>query len=137
MKRKAPGNRAGFTVPDRAGFTVPDRAGFTLLEVVLALGLAVMVMALVGSEVYTTLRLVDSGRTKTEKEQLARAIVNKIAEDLRATVRYQPFDANGVSAPSTTATASTDPNNPSPQPSTQTTTSSGSGSTDSSSATTS
>jgi type II secretory pathway pseudopilin PulG len=115
------------------------RSAFTLLEVVLALGLAVMVMELVGSQIYTTLKLVDQGRRKTEKEQLARAILQKIAADIRATVRYEPFDSTGVSGASTssssTSSSATDPTSTPSSQSTNSTSSSQSGNSSSSSST--
>ena len=83
--------------PVPGGFFHPARRhAFTLLEVVLALGLTVIVMALVGTALTTTLRLVESGRVKTERDQLARAILAKIADDVRSSVRVEPFDASGM-----------------------------------------
>ncbi|MCC7087064.1 MAG: prepilin-type N-terminal cleavage/methylation domain-containing protein [Pirellulales bacterium] len=70
--------------------------GFTLLEVLLALGLTAVVLVLVGSAVHTTLRTIDIGRRRTEREQLARAILHRIADDLRAVMRYEPFDDSGL-----------------------------------------
>jgi hypothetical protein len=83
--------------------SVSRRGGFTLLEVILALGLSVMVMALVGMALNTTLHLVDSGQTKTQRDQLARAIMGKIAGDVRATVRYEPFDSSGMMSVASTS----------------------------------
>jgi Prokaryotic N-terminal methylation motif len=84
------------------------RRAFTLLEVVLALGLTVIVMALVGTALTSTLRLVESGRVKTERDQLARAILAKIGDDVRATVRYEPFDSSGMMKLATNTTLNTD-----------------------------
>src|SRR3954471_2596968 len=72
------------------------RSGFTLLEVILALGLAVIVVGLVGNAVNGTLRFIDRGREKTERDQLARAVLNKIGNDVRGVVRYEPFDSKGM-----------------------------------------
>jgi len=85
-----------------------QRSGFTLLEVLLALGLAVIVMGLVGSALNTTLRLIESGRVRTERDQLARAILAKIADDVRSRVRYEPFDPSGMMklSPSTATSSS-------------------------------
>ena len=77
-----------------------DRRAFTLLEVLLALGLTVIVMALVGTALNSTLRLVEAGRVRTERDQLARAILTKIADDMRVfravrAVRFQRHDEIG------------------------------------------
>ena len=82
------------------------RHAFTLLEVLLALGLTVIVMALVGTALTTTLKLVESGRVRTERDQLARAILSKIADDVRSSVRYEPFDASGMMKINTSSSSS-------------------------------
>ncbi len=83
--------------PYRIAFASSRRA-FTLLEVLLALGLTAMVITLVGTAVNSTLRTVDSCRRRTEREQLARAIMQRIADDLRAVVRYEAFDDSGLNS---------------------------------------
>lgn len=72
------------------------RRGYTLLEVILALALAVMVMALVamGIDIHTS--VVTSGRRQVEQAQLARSILNQIADDLRNVVSFQPQDFSSV-----------------------------------------
>jgi hypothetical protein len=83
----------------RLGETRPRAArprGFTLLEVLLALGLTVVTLGLVTMSINSTLKLVDAGQSRTERDQLARAILTKIAGDIRSTFRYQPFDASGM-----------------------------------------
>ncbi len=82
------------------------RHAFTLLEVLLALGLTVIVMALVGSALTTTLKLVESGRVRTERDQLARAILSKISDDVRSSVRYEPFDPSGMMKINTSTSSS-------------------------------
>ncbi len=62
-------------------------AGFTLLEVVLAIGLCGAVMALLATAIDLYLVRVDTSRTQVETAELARALLTKIADDLRA-VRY-------------------------------------------------
>ncbi len=111
------------------------RSGFTLLEVVLALGLSAMVMALVGMALSTTLKLVDSGQTKTQRDQLARAIMGKIAGDVRATVRYEPFDSSGMMSVASTSKSSSSSSSQSngTTPKSSTSSSSSSSSSDSSS----
>jgi type II secretory pathway pseudopilin PulG len=61
--------------------------GFTLLEVVLAIGLCGAVMALLATAIDMYLVRVDTSRTQVETAELARALLTKMAEDLRA-VRY-------------------------------------------------
>ena len=85
-----------------------DRRAFTLLEVLLALGLTVIVMALVGTALNSTLRLIEAGRVRTERDQLARAILSKIADDVCAAVRYEPFDASGMMKLAANTTLNTD-----------------------------
>ena len=72
------------------------RSAFTLLEVILALGLTVIVIGLISMAINNTLKLVDSGQGRTQRDQLARAILSKIAADVRSTLRYQPFDTTGM-----------------------------------------
>jgi len=67
--------------------------GFTLLEVVLALSLASLLLVVVGASVDFHLRLLDAGRTEVEEAQLARALLQRIADDLRSAVPYDPIDA--------------------------------------------
>jgi len=74
----------------------PPHSGFTLLEVLLALGLTVVTLGLVTMSINSTLKLIDAGQSRTERDQLARAILTKIAGDIRSTFRYQPFDASGM-----------------------------------------
>ena len=62
-------------------------AGFTLLEVVLAIGLCGAVMALLATAIDMYLVRVDTSRTQVETAELARALLTKMADDLRA-VRY-------------------------------------------------
>jgi hypothetical protein len=64
---------------------VRDRIGFTLLEVVLAIGLCGAVMALLTTAIDLYLVRVDTSRTQVESAELARALLTKIADDIRAT----------------------------------------------------
>lgn len=82
-------------LPAREGPVVKGRIGFTLLEVVLAIGLCGAVMALLTTAIDLYLVRVDTSRTQVETAQLARALLNQIADDLRA-VRYSAAaTANG------------------------------------------
>ena len=62
------------------------RRGFTLIEVLITLGLMVVVLSLVGVAVDTHLRQLSVTRMQVEEAQLARAIVDKIARDIRSVV---------------------------------------------------
>jgi hypothetical protein len=76
----------------------PKHSAFTLLEVILALGLSTLVLMLLGMAINLHLRLLDSGRTKVEEAQLARAILRIIAQDLRSAVPYNSGKASGKSS---------------------------------------
>jgi type II secretory pathway pseudopilin PulG len=64
-----------------------SEAGFTLIEVVLAIALCGAVMALLTTAIDLYLLRVDTSRTQVETAQLARVLLNQIAEDLRS-ARY-------------------------------------------------
>lgn len=68
------------------------RRGYTLLEVMLAMLLASLVLVALGMAVDTQLRVVEKGRSHVEEAQLARALLQRIANDIRGTVRYDPLD---------------------------------------------
>jgi len=59
---------------------------FTLVEVLLALLLMSVVMLMIGFAIDSNLRLLDSARTEVEEAQLARALLDKIARDIRSVV---------------------------------------------------
>jgi hypothetical protein len=67
-----------------------------LLELILSLALAAVVAGLMGSLVQTFLVNQERGQDSVRQAQLARAVLNMIAEDIRTTVRYQPFDTSGL-----------------------------------------
>jgi prepilin-type N-terminal cleavage/methylation domain-containing protein len=61
-----------------------SRAGFTLLEILLALGIAVVLMAGVYSGVMMHYRQIDAGREVAEDAQVLRALVARMRADLQA-----------------------------------------------------
>ena len=75
-----------------------NKRGFTLLEVLLALGLVSAVLLAVTMAIDVHLRLLDSGRTHVEEAQLARALLRRIADDLRGAVLYDPIKADELIA---------------------------------------
>jgi hypothetical protein len=72
----------------------------------LALGLSIVVLAAIGMSITTYLRLFDSGRAKIEEAQLARALLRRMADDIRGTVLHNPVDASKL-VPTTTTTGTT------------------------------
>lgn len=70
--------------------------GFTLLELLLALALTAVVSILIGGLVQLFLVNETRGRDTVRQAQMARAILNMIAEDVRTTVRYYPYDTSGL-----------------------------------------
>ncbi len=73
-----------------------SRSGFTLLELLLALALTAVVSILIGGLVQLFLINETRGRDTVRQAQMARAILNMIAEDVRTTVRYYPYDTSGL-----------------------------------------
>ena len=70
--------------------------GFTLLELLLALALTAVVSILIGGLVQLFLVNETRGRDTVRQAQMARAILNMIAEDVRTTDRYYPYDTSGL-----------------------------------------
>jgi prepilin-type N-terminal cleavage/methylation domain-containing protein len=82
------------------------RRGFTLLEVLLSLFLTAVVAVLIGGLVQLYLINESRGRERLRQTQTARAILNMIAEDIRTTVRYQPYDTSALQQMLSGATSS-------------------------------
>ncbi|QDS98592.1 PulJ/GspJ family protein [Adhaeretor mobilis] len=76
-------------------------SGFTLLEIVLALGLSAVLLYLVMMATELHLHRVDRSRTRVESSQVARAVLDSIANDLQSTRFESP---NYFSTPTSTAT---------------------------------
>jgi prepilin-type N-terminal cleavage/methylation domain-containing protein len=68
------------------------RNAFTLLEVLLAMALAAVLLALLTSTVAVQLRLLQAGRASVEEAQLGRALLRQMADELR---RVVPDPAEG------------------------------------------
>ncbi|MFN7733037.1 MAG: hypothetical protein ACK5OB_14130 [Pirellula sp.] len=75
---------------------VRPRSGFTLLELILALTLTVVVSVLIGGLVQLFLLNETRGRESVRQAQMARSILNMIAEDIRTSVRHYPYDTSGL-----------------------------------------
>ena len=72
------------------------RAGFSLLELLLALALSGLILFACSMAVDLHLRVLDSRRTNLEEAQLARSVLNMIANDLRGTLRYEKVDMSAI-----------------------------------------
>ncbi|MCY2976409.1 MAG: hypothetical protein NTW52_17265 [Planctomycetota bacterium] len=68
------------------------RSGLTLLEVILALGLTVVVMLLLGGLIAIYQGSLDIGRDNIRQARIARAILAMIADDLRGVIRNSQQD---------------------------------------------
>ena len=84
-------------------------AGFTLLEVVLAIGLAGVVLALLTTAIDLYLVRVDVNRTRVECAQLARTLLTRMADDIRAARYWSP--SSGSSSGSSRGSNSTGSSN--------------------------
>lgn len=72
--------------------TKPNRRAFTLLELMLSLSLIVMATALIGSLMQMYARNFETRGDDIRRMQLARAVLNMIAEDIRSVVLEQEYD---------------------------------------------
>lgn len=70
--------------------------GFTLMEIVLAIGLSGAVLGLLTMSINLYLIRVDASRTQVETAQLARTLLNLLANDLQA-ARYFPESSSSSS----------------------------------------
>ncbi|WP_417730563.1 hypothetical protein [Rosistilla oblonga] len=72
------------------------RRGFTLFEVVVALGLSVVLMGMIGFAMQFYAAQLNDRDSEARRTQLARAILRMIAEDLQACIYPQEFDAGAL-----------------------------------------
>ncbi|QDT68716.1 Pseudopilin GspJ [Planctomycetes bacterium MalM25] len=75
-----------------------SRRGFSLLELVLAISLSVTLVALLGFAFQVHLSRLDSSRSTIEQAQVARAVLDRIASDLRATTMAPTQDLSEAMA---------------------------------------
>ncbi|MEZ6087981.1 MAG: prepilin-type N-terminal cleavage/methylation domain-containing protein [Pirellulaceae bacterium] len=73
-----------------------SRRGFTLFEVLVALGLSVVLMAMIGFAIQFYAQQLNVRDSEARRTQLARSILRMIAEDLQACVYPQEFDAGAL-----------------------------------------
>ncbi len=76
------------------------KRGFTLFEVLLAIALSTLLLALIGAAINLYLTRIEARRTDVEFSQLARTIFEMIGDDLRAAAEYKPQDMSGAMAAS-------------------------------------
>ena len=72
------------------------RTGFTLLELMLALALSALVFVAIGMALDLNLRALNTRRANVEESQLARALLRRIADDLRGAVVLETVDFSKV-----------------------------------------
>lgn len=73
-----------------------DRRGVTLLELILALSLSLVVMAAIGMALNLHLKVLQTRRSHVEEAEVARAVLRRIADDLRSAVQYQVIDFSSI-----------------------------------------
>jgi len=101
-------NLAGATIDTLRPIPHNHRRGFTLFEVVLAVAISAVLVGLLTMSVHIYLQTVSTGRNQVEQTQLARAILGRMADDLRAAFRFAEQDVSSVEALAS-ATADFDP----------------------------
>ena len=90
-------------------------SGFTLLEVLLALGLSVVLLAAIAAAIDLYRRMTFSGQEEVSEARLVRAVLQKIERDIRSIVPPQakittPADTPSTSSSSTSGTSSASSN---------------------------
>ncbi|MHC4877640.1 MAG: hypothetical protein ACYTGL_14185 [Planctomycetota bacterium] len=73
-------------LPHRSATSRMSRSGFTLLELTLALGLTVVLLTAVYRAMELHWQFSIAGQVEVERSQIARALLTKIAADIRSTV---------------------------------------------------
>ncbi|MBI1315005.1 hypothetical protein GC176_27250 [bacterium] len=86
--------------------TAGSRRGFTLLELTLALGLTIVLMTAVYRAMEIHWQFSVAGQIEVERSQIARALLSKIAADIRSTVYREP-DVSAATSSSTTDSTDT------------------------------
>jgi hypothetical protein len=76
------------------------RSAYTLLEVILALALTTVILGLVGMAMHIHLSVADKSRGQVEEAQLARTLLQHIAEDLRNSIPFSPTASSSSAQPS-------------------------------------
>lgn len=135
MLRSGRGWTTSVAMP-RAPHSFNKRTAFTLLEVVLALSLAVILLGAIFTAMDQSWKMTATGREEMERSQLARALMRKIALDIRSIAYVPPVtdsDATSGSTGSSSGTSSSSISGSSGSSTASTTGSTGSSSTSGSS----
>jgi len=72
------------------------RRGLTLLELLLALAISAFLMAAVAMAMELHFRALDTRRSQVEEANLARAVLKRMADDLRGAVKYVEVDTEAI-----------------------------------------
>ena len=80
----------------RPAITKKLRAAYTLLEVLLALALSVVVFAAIAMAIKIHLVALAQQQTMIERKQIARSVLEMMANDLRAAIQYKATDYSGL-----------------------------------------
>ena len=75
-----------------------NRSAYTLLEVILALALTIVILGLIGMAMHIHLGVADKSRGQVEEAQLARTLLQHIADDIRNSVPFTPTSSSGTSS---------------------------------------
>lgn len=70
--------------------------GFTLLELVLALGLTIVILAAITSAMQLYLLQLDRRRGEIEQKQVSRGVIRLVSEDLRSAIQYKAQDFSAL-----------------------------------------
>lgn len=81
-------------------------AAFTLLEVLLSMVLLVVLISVVAGTIDFHLKQLTMRKTRIEESQLARVVLRRIADDLRAVAVSRPIDIGQATADAVSGTAS-------------------------------
>jgi len=81
--------------PHQARASQP-RSGYTLMELLLALGLSVVVIAAIGIAIQIYMISLTNQQAMIERKQIVRSIFAMIGNDLRAGVQYKASDYSGL-----------------------------------------
>jgi hypothetical protein len=110
-RRKAGGTPAlqiaGGTPALRMGTLAFGRSAYTLLEVILVLALTTVILGLIGMALHVHLGVADKCGGQVAEAQLARTLLQRIAEDLRNSVPYTATSGTASSTASGTSTGTT------------------------------
>lgn len=77
---------------ESSSIRTPQRRGYTLLELILSLGLSIVVLLIIGMAIQLYLFALTEQQRFIERKQVARGILEMIANDLRAAIQYKAED---------------------------------------------